>query len=208
MIRSIRSTGYLTATATALALGLVLASPAQAANKKHHLTIAIGYQKLLMNDNLPSIDADPGPGVDIRTFDFSGAGTGHFAYRLSLKQNLDLTFDERLAVSTVENSDFTFATGYFGPGLRWISPKEGIRPFVQANFLFVSENLQMDLGDNTTLNRSKGGVGFGASGGIDIRGGNLLSIPIEVFYVYGKPDHDVSGWGIDTGLTFNFGELK
>jgi hypothetical protein len=206
MLRSILFT--LAGGAAVVALGLIVATPARAENKKHHLTIGLGYQKFLMNDDLPTIDADPGPGVDIRTFDFSGAAAGHFAYRLSLKQNLDLTFDERLAVSTVENSDFTFSAGYFGPGLRWISPKEGIRPYVQANFLIVSENLQMDLGDNTTLNRTKSGAGFGASAGIDIRAGNLLSIPLEAFYVYGKPDHDASGWGADVGLTFNFGELK
>jgi hypothetical protein len=202
---SIRAAGI---AAVALALSFGLASPAKAANKKHHLTIGLGYQKFLMSDNLPSIDADPGPGVDIRTFDFSGAGAAFFAYRLSLKQNLDLTFDDRIAISTVENSDFTFATDYFGPGLRWISPKEGIRPYLQANFLIVSENLQMDLGDDTTLNRRKSGAGFGASGGIDIRAGNLLSIPVEAYYVYGKPDHDVSGWGITADLTFNFGDLK
>ena len=189
-------------------MGFAFATPAHAENKKHHLTIALGYQKLLMSDNLPTIDADPGPGVDLRTFDFGGAAAGHFAYRLSLKRNLDFTFDQRLAISTVENSDFTFATDYWGPGIRWISPREGIRPYVQANFLIVSENLQMDLGDDTTLNRRKSGVGFGASGGIDIRGGNLLSIPLEAYYVYGKPDHDVSGWGITAGLTFNFGDLK
>jgi hypothetical protein len=206
MLRSIPVT--LAGVAAVVALGFIVATPAHAENKKHHLTIALGYQKFLMNDDLPTIDADPGPGVDMRTFDFSGAAAGHFAYRLSLKENLDLTFDQRLAVSTVEGSDFTFSTDYFGPGLRWISPKEGIRPYVQANFLIVSENLEMDLGDDTTLNRKKSGAGFGASAGIDIRGGNLLSIPIEAFYVYGKPDHDASGWGIDAGLTFNFGTLK
>jgi len=191
-----------------LAVGTAFARPAQAENKKHHLTLGLGYQKFLMSDDLPSIDTDPGPGVAVQTFDFSGGGAGFFAYRLSLKENLDLTFDQRLAVSTVDGSDFTFSTDYFGPGLRWISPSEGIRPYVQANFLIVSENLSMDLGDNTTLNRRKSGVGFGASAGIDIRGGNLLSIPIEAFYVNGKPDHDVSGWGFGVGLTFNFGTLK
>jgi hypothetical protein len=208
MLRSISVSRASSAAAAALALGFALAGPAHAENKKHHLTIALGYQKFLMNDDLPTIDADPGPGVDMRTFDFSGAAAGHFAYRLSVKENLDLTFDQRLAVSTVEGSDFTFSTDYFGPGLRWISPKEGIRPYVQANFLIVSENLEMDLGDNTTLNRRKSGAGFGASAGVDIRGGNLLSIPVEAFYVYGKPDHDTSGWGITAGLTFNFGTLK
>jgi len=206
MVRSIRVT--VAGVAAVVALGCIVATPAMAENKKHHLTIALGYQKFSMSDNLPTIDADPGPGVDIRTFDFSGAAAGHFAYRLSVKKNLDLTFDQRLAVSTVEGSDFTFSTDYFGPGIRWISPKEGIRPFVQANFMIVSEDLEEDLGDNTTLNRRKSGAGFGASAGVDIRGGNLLSIPLEAFYVYGKPDHDASGWGITAGLTFNFGELK
>lgn len=199
---------HVVAVAAALALGFLLAGPAHAENKKHHLTIGLGYQKFLMDDQLPSIDADPGPGVDVRTFDFSGAGAGYFAYRLSLKENLDLTFDSRAAVSTVEGSDFTLTTSCFGPGLRWISPREGIRPYAQANFFLVSEHLEMDLGNNSTLSNSDTGVGFGVSAGIDIRGGNLLSIPIEAFYVNAKPENDVSGWGIVTGLTFNFGTLK
>jgi opacity protein-like surface antigen len=194
--------------AAALTLGFLLASPAEAENRKHHLTLGLGYQKFMMDDQLPSFDVDPGPGVDVRTFDFSGAGAGYFAYRLSLKENLDFTVDSRVAVSTVEGSDITLATSYFGPGFRFISPSEGVRPYFQVNFLVVSEHIEQDLGNNTTLSNSDTGVGFGVSAGIDIHAGNLLTIPLEGFYVYGKPEDDVSGLGFLAGLTFNFGSLK
>jgi len=46
------------------------------------------------------------------------------------------------------------------------------------------------------------------SGGVDFRAGNLISIPIEVNYMYGKPADDISGIGITVGLTFNFGTLN
>ena len=210
MLRSISVTRASSAAAAALALGFALAPPAQAENKKHHLTLAIGYQKYLSDDMKPSIDVDPGPAVDLREFDFSNAAMGTFAYRLSIKPNLDFTVDSRAAISSqdVFGTDVTVTTTYFGPGIRCISSKEGIRPYVQANFLVVSEELEIDLGNNNSFNSSETGVGFGLSAGIDIRGGNLLSIPVEAFYVYGKPEDDVSAIGVNAGLTFNFGTLK
>jgi opacity protein-like surface antigen len=208
MLRSLAVTRVSCAAAAVLALGFAFAPPADAENRKHHLTLGLGYQKFMMDDELPSFDVDPGPGVDMRTFDFSGAGAGYFAYRLSLKETLDFTVDSRVAVSTVEGSDITLATSYFGPGVRFISPSEGIRPYAQVNFLIVSEHIEQDLGNNTTLSNSETGVGFGVSAGIDIHAGNLITIPIEGFYVYGKPEDDVSGLGFLAGITFNFGTLK
>ena len=198
------------AAAVVLALGAVVAKPALAENKKHHLTLAIGYHKYLSDDTKPTIDLDPGPGTNVREFNFSDAGAGTFAYRLSLKPNLDLTFDSRAAVSSQEvlGSDVTLTTTYFGPGFRFISPREGIRPYFQASFLIISEELEVELTNSSTFNSSETGVGFGVSGGIDIRGGNLLSIPVEAYYVYGKPEDDVSALGVCAGLTFNFGTLK
>lgn len=210
MLRSLLTTRAWSAVAVALTIGFALPEAAQAENKKHHLTLALGYQKYLSDDMKPSIDIDPGPAVDVREFDFSNAGMGTFAYRLSIKPNLDFTVDSRAAISSqdVLGTDVTLTTTYFGPGLRCISSKEGIRPYIQANFLVVSEELEIDLGNNNSFNSSETGVGFGVSAGIDIRGGNLLSIPVEAYYVYGKPEDDVSAIGVNAGLTFNFGTLK
>jgi hypothetical protein len=210
MLRSLPITRAWGAVAVALTIGFAIPEAAQAENKKHHLSLGLGYQKYLSDDMKPVIDIDPGPATDLREFDFTNAGAGFFAYRLSIKPNLDFTVDSRAAISSedVFGTDVTVTTTYFGPGLRFISSKEGIRPYFQANFLVVSEELEIDLGNNNSFNSSETGVGFGVSAGIDIRGGNLLSIPIEAFYVYGKPEDDVSSVGVCAGLTFNFGTLK
>jgi hypothetical protein len=71
----------------------------------------------------------------------------------------------------------------------------------------VREEVKGESG-NVTVTSHDDSAGFGISGGVDIRGGNLLSIPIEVNYMYGKPSDDVSGIGVNVGLTFNFGMLN
>jgi hypothetical protein len=185
--------------ATLFALGLMLSGPASAANKKHHLGLALGYEKHLSDDL-----KDTSAGVD-----FTSAGYGSLQYRFSIQRNLDLTLDAR---GTTHSDDFggikyTLTNGFWGPGIRVISPNEGMRPYVQANFLFVREELKAENG-GVSVTGHDNGAGFGVCGGVDIRGGDLLSIPIEVNYMYGKPSDDVSGIGINAGLTFNFGELK
>ena len=78
---------------------------------------------------------------------------------------------------------------------------------MQANFFLVSESLEAEVGGVKT-STDENAAGFGISGGVDIRASNLLSIPIEVNYMYGKPADDISGIGANIGLTFNFGQLK
>jgi hypothetical protein len=185
--------------ATLFGLGLMLSGPASAAIEKHHLGFALGYEKDLSNDL-----KDDASGVD-----FTNAGYGALQYRFSLQRNLDLTLDARATTHSEDNSGikFTLTNSYWGPGIRLISPNEGMRPYVQANFLFVREELKAENG-GVTVTAHENGAGFGICGGVDIRAGNLLSIPIEANYMYGKPSDDVSGIGINAGLTFNFGELK
>jgi hypothetical protein len=178
---------------------LLLAGPAQAANKKHHLTLALGYEKLLSNDL-----KDQASGVD-----FTSSGYGAIAYRFSVQRNLDLTLDARgtTHTETFGGVDFTLTNSFFGPGVRMVSPNEGMRPYVQANFFLVREEIKGESG-GVTITSHDSSAGFGVSGGVDIRGGNLLSIPIEVNYMYGKPSDDVSGIGVNAGITFNFGMLN
>jgi outer membrane protein with beta-barrel domain len=180
-------------------LGLTLSGPASAEAKKHHLGLAIGYEKHL-SDDLKA----PAFGID-----FTNAAYGAFQYRYSVKENIDLSLDFRDTIHSNDSGGIktTLTNGYWGPGVRLISPSGGMRPYVQANFLFVREEAKVESG-NVTVTAHDNGAGFGVCGGVDIRTGNLVSIPIEVNYMYGKPSDDVSGVGINAGVTFNFGELK
>ena len=190
------------AVASGLAVSIltVLPGPARAENRKHHLGFALGYEKHLSDDL--KIESPP-PGID-----YTKAGYGAIAYRLSVMRNMDLTLDARGTTHSdnIAGVDLTMSTGWFGPGIRLISPNEGLRPYMQANFFFVSETIEAEVGGVKTSG-DENGAGFGISGGVDIRAGNLLSIPVEVNYMYGKPADDVSGIGANIGLTFNFGTL-
>jgi len=176
-----------------------LPGSAQAENRKHHLGFALGYEKHLSDDLK----------IESAGIDYTDAGYGAIAYRLSVLHNMDITLDARGTThsDTIGGVDLTMSTGFFGPGIRLISPNEGLRPYMQANFFLVSESLEAEVG-NTKTSTDENGAGFGISGGVDIRAGNLLSIPVEVNYMYGKPADDISGIGANIGLTFNFGQLK
>ena len=188
---------------SAAAFGLILLAAlpglARAENRKHHLGLALGYEKHLSDDL-----KDESIGLD-----YTDAGYGAIAYRLSVLPNMDITLDARGTTHSdnIGGVDLTMSTGFFGPGLRLISPNEGLRPYMQANFFFVSESVEAKLG-NTRTTTDDNSAGFGISGGVDIHASDLLSIPIEVNYMYGKPADDVSGIGANIGLTFNFGQLK
>lgn len=189
------------ATIALLGVFLLPALPgsARAENHRHHLGFAVGYEKHL-SDDLKDVSL----GID-----YTDAGYGAVAYRFSVLPNMDLTLDARGTTHSdnIGGLDLTMSTGFFGPGVRLISPNEGLRPYVQANFFLVSESLQYQVG-NTRTTTDEDGTGFGVSSGVDIRLSNLLSIPVEVNYMYGKPADDVSGIGGNIGLTFNFGQLK
>jgi hypothetical protein len=185
-----------------LAIILVLSTPApaNALLMKNHLTISGGFQSLLSNnlqDKRLAVDSNP-------------SGSGSFAYRFSLSRWLDLTLDACVTTLTQSDAgtDLTLTGSYYGPGIRFIAPREGARPFVQANFLIVQENIHTQTGNVTVTTTSGTATGFGLSAGLDIRASNLISFPIEVDYMYGKPADDMSSVGLDVGLTFNFGKLK
>jgi opacity protein-like surface antigen len=172
---------------------------ASAENRKHHLGFALGYEKHLSDDL-----KDESIGLD-----YTDAGYGAIAYRLSVLSNLDVTLDARGTTHSdnFNGVDLTLSTGFFGPGLRLIAPNEGLRPYMQVNFFLVSESIEAEQG-GTKVSSDESGSGFGISGGVDIHASNLLSLPIEVNYMYGKPADDISGIGANIGLTFNFGKLK
>ncbi|HEU4765624.1 MAG TPA: outer membrane beta-barrel protein [Candidatus Eisenbacteria bacterium] len=187
-----------------LASSLALPGAASAANRKHHLSLNLGYQKYLSDDLKPIVDLGGGP----TQLDFTNAGVGTLAYRFSLRPNLDLALDLRGAASkdNVGGVDVTLTSSYFGPGIRLVGAEEGVRPFVQANLYLVDESIEFKY-QNVKVTGSDNGVGFGVTAGADIRASDLISIPIQAEFVYAKPADDVTGIGATVGITFNFGEL-
>lgn len=181
-----------------LAAAATLAPRSAIADTRHHITLGLGYS------NLPSDDLkDDSIGID-----FSNAGNGVLSYRYSLNSAWDVCLDSRGTVSTDSQSgvDLTLLNSFFGPGLRWNAPGTA-RFFGQASFFLVSESAEAEQG-GFKISSSESGTGFGVFGGLDFPVSRLLSIPVEVGYIYAKPADDVSGFGATVGLTFNFGEMK
>lgn len=187
-------------------LAVALPGSASAENRKHHIGLTFGYQKFLSDDLKPVVDIG---GSGPTQLDFTNAGVASLAYRFSLSPSLDLTLDMRAAASLDEvgGIDVTLTNSYFGPGIRLVGQNEGVRPFVQASFFFVDEELEFEY-SNLRITASESGVGFGVFAGADIRASNLISIPIQGEFVYAKPEDDVTGIGASVGVTFNFGELR
>jgi hypothetical protein len=177
---------------------MIVAPGFSIADTRHHITLGLGYSKLSSEDL-----KDDALGID-----FSNAANGILAYRYSLNSAWDLCLDSRGTVSTDTQSgvDLTLLNSFFGPGVRWNAPGTA-RFFGQANFFFVSESGEAEQG-GVKLSFSESGTGFGVFGGLDFPVSALLSIPVEVGYIYAKPADDVSGFGASVGLTFNFGAMN
>jgi hypothetical protein len=178
-----------------LLIGL-LAIPAAAQNNRHHIGLVLGYAKLIDDDVKPL------------GYDFSNSGHAALTYRYSVTPNIDLAVEARGTASMQDagSSDLNLLNSYFGPGVRVVAPQNNLKLFLQGNFYFVSMEKETVSG-NTTTTVSENGVGFGMNGGVDIRLGRLLSLPIEVNFLYAKPSDNISGFGLSAGLNFNFGMM-
>jgi hypothetical protein len=195
MSRSIRMLLKLTAMLAWVAgTATLLVSPAHA--QRHHIALGLGYTKLLSDDL-----KDESIGVD-----FTNAGNGGLGYRYSVNQKVDVTIDSDATVSgdSANGVDLTLTNSFFGPGVRYNLSESGARPFLQANFYWVSENIELEQG-GVTVSSSESGAGFGLAGGFDISASRLISFPLKVHYLYGKPADDVSGVGFNAAIAFNFG---
>ncbi|MGH8003358.1 MAG: outer membrane beta-barrel protein [Limisphaerales bacterium] len=170
--------------------------PAAAQNSRHHIGLTLGYAKLVSDD------------VKFLGRDFSNSGHSALTYRYSFSPNIDLAVEGRGTFSSQDasGSDLNLINSYFGPGVRVIAPQQNLKLFLQGNLYFVNESKETVSG-NTTTTTTEDGVGFGLNGGVDIRVSRLLSIPIEANFIYAKPSDNISGFGISSGLTFNFGML-
>jgi len=174
---------------------------------RHHISLGfLGYFKSTSGDfELPEygIDGSDGVGEVIN-------------YRYSFDQNIDLAVDAHGWISEVEGSILGFpykiettAIG-LGLGIRYNLGNAGGRifPYVQANVYSVTETVKASVGAFSEEERSDPAIGFGANGGIEIKLGKLISIPIDAYYMYGKPSDDISGYGVTTGISFNWGDIN
>ena len=177
--------------------GLVATVSTAGAATRHHITLGIGYTKMLSDDFKD----------DVNNIDLTNAANAVLAYRYSLNSQFDLTIDSRATASaeTYQGVDLTATVSYFGPGIRW-RPAGAAPLYLQGNVFFVNEEAEAQQG-NVIVKASEGGTGFGVMGGVDLRITPLLSVPIEMNYLYAKPADDVSGLGFTIGLAWNFGQM-
>jgi len=193
--------------AIAIAGGLLAVSfvPALADNTRHHLAIGLGYYELT-SDQL-HLHAFTLTGDDLGDIDLRTAGFGLVRYGYSLSKRVDLTFEGRGtlhkdSVPTIP-SESSLKTWWIGPGVRVHFANEGFRPYAQASLYSVHEELK--FGNDPATSGSS--IGFGVFAGADVTATDMLSVPMEIGYTYGQPEHDVSGIGGSVGLAFNFGVL-
>ncbi|MGH7726331.1 MAG: outer membrane beta-barrel protein [Candidatus Eiseniibacteriota bacterium] len=197
-VRSSSGFAFRVVVGLALLIGLTTGSAA-AETRMHHIGLGFGYSKLLSDD----LDPD-------RTFglDFTDCAMGGLSYRISISRTFDAVFDSRSTFSRQEalGDDVHFTTSWFGPGLRIRAAEGNIRPYAQANFYFAQEEFSIDSG-STTTSTDESGVGFGFFSGVDIRVSRLISIPVEIAYLYADPEDNISSFGGGAGVTFNFGKV-
>jgi len=197
-VSSFRRRCDLAAIVTVIALCVLLAPRVSHADTRHHITFGLGYTKLLSDDL-----KDETLGID-----FTNAFNGLLTYRYSLNSSIDLCLDSRgmISTDTALGVDLTMTNSYFGPGVRWNMAGMGPRLFLQGSLLFANEEFDAEQG-GVKISGSDSSVGFGAIGGVDIPMSKLLSLPIELHYIYAKPADDVSGFGANVGLAFNWGAM-
>lgn len=170
---------------------------------RHHISLGfLGYFKSTSGDfELPEL------GID------ASEGTGEFLnYRYSFDKNIDLAVDAHGWMSETEFFGIRAETTVMGLGLgvRYNLGNAGGRifPYVQANVYSVTEQLKISISGWSDDARSNPKIGFGVNGGFEIKLGKLISIPVDGYYISGKPADDISGYGFATGISFNWGDVN
>ncbi len=170
---------------------------------RHHISLGLlGYFKSTSGDfELPEL------GID------ASEGTGEFLnYRYSFDQNIDLVVDVHGWMSETEFLGVKTETTVLGMGLglRYNLGNLASRlfPYIQANVYSLTEQYRLSVGGWSYDESSDPVIGYGINGGVEVRLGKLISIPIDGYYLYGKPLDDVTGYGFSTGISFNWGDIN
>ena len=167
----------------------LLASPARAEWKRNHIEFSIGSARMLGNDF-----GNIGGGLDFRNTEHAV-----LAYRYSLNPTWDFSLSAHATART--RNSIKLSNGYFGPGARCNLRSGKTTIFLQGNAYLVGERLEF-----VGLTETNTGSGFGADAGCDFEVGRLVSIPLEVSYMYSKPSDNISALAVSVGVTFNFGK--
>jgi hypothetical protein len=169
---------------------------------RHHLSAGLlGYYKSISGDFVSDQD----------NFNASNGQCGFFNYRYSLDRRLDLAIDARgwTDNSQLYGDQITVIVAAAGPGLR-CSFRPAARRFhfyVQANGYLVSETINGNYIYDTTSVTSND-IGFGLNAGAEMRLNDRFSIPAEVSFLWGRPQQDITGFGIAVGISFNWGRVE
>jgi len=170
---------------------------------RHHVSFGfLGYFKSTSGDfELPGFDLSQGTGQ-------------YLNYRYSFDKNVDLAVDVRGWTSDEEVNGLKgeVTAGGVGIGLRYNLGSAGGRlfPYIQGNVYSATEEYKLSYAglSITGNNNEDPALGFGVNGGVEIKLGKLISIPIEANYLYGKPLDDISGYGVTGGISFNWGDVN
>jgi hypothetical protein len=197
MVRHDGSCGWTVVAFLVLAPVVLPVLPASA-QTRHHISFGPGYSKMLSDDL-----KNEALGVDL-----TDSGNGSVGYRFSMNPHFDLTIDAYglMSKDTYQGQDLTLQSSFLGPGVRWVASQATPRPFLQVNAFFVDEEVDLEQnGVKVSHHATKGG--FGVMAGVDPRLTPLLSLPVSMHYLYGKPEDDVSGLGFNVSLAFNWGSM-
>jgi len=125
----------------------------------------------------------------------------HAGFAMAATPRVSLSFDvrsfevEQRLPATSSSEPPRLNVLAWGPGVRRTVGSGSLRPFLQANVLVLTEDL-----DGAANDGSHQSVGLGLLAGADVHLTDALSIPIAATILLGKPRNDVSSVGLVAGL--------
>lgn len=198
---------------TALALLFMIAAPPVAAGERDrfHICFAAGPTYFLARSPEVHIPYPPGPftrsgghamdlALPVGENPQGAIPQFHFGIAIPATPRLAVSFDVRhfeVELRPAEPGRPAIARSVlsWGPGVRRTIGQGRARPFLQANVLLFTEEL-----DGPNFRESGLGVGLGLLTGADLRVTDALSIPIAANVLLGQGINDVSSVGLTAGL--------